>query len=100
MKVKEYLSMLFIAAMFLPLVGAKAPTTEGVTKHFDINSIEFIETPKKIDLGFDTAKYLPEGFNPYGGKVSVKSLNYIEDEQVELGFDTAEYLPEGFDPYK
>ncbi|MAU26932.1 MAG: hypothetical protein CMH48_06835 [Muricauda sp.] len=100
MKVKEYFATLFIAAMFLPLIGAKSPTTGSVATHFDIHSIEFIETSGDIELGFDTAKYLPEGFNPYVGKVSVKSLNYIEDEQVELGFDTSEYLPEGFDPYK
>lgn len=100
MKVKEYLSTLFIAALFLPLIGANTPTTEGVAKQFDIHSIEFIETSKDFDLGFDTDKYLPEGFNPFADRVSVESLNYIEEEQIELGFDTAEYLPEGFDPYK
>ncbi len=99
MKYKKYISTLFIAAMLLPLFSAKAKKDETTFK-FDINSIEFVESPGDMELGFDTTDYLPEGFNPYEGEVTVKSINYIEEEDCDLGFDTAEYLPEDFDPYK
>ena len=56
-----------------------------------------------MDLGFDTAAYLPAGFDPYAGmtdEVAAIGLIRIEEEEVDLGFDTRPYLPEGFDPYE
>ena len=58
-----------------------------------------IETEDMIGLGFDTAAYLPDNFDPYADEVVVESLNYIEDDVIELGFNTRDFLPEGFDPY-
>ncbi|NNL08635.1 MAG: hypothetical protein HKP38_05370, partial [Croceitalea sp.] len=52
------------------------------------------------ELEFNTEDYLPQDFNPYQGKPSISTFNFIEDDQVELGFDTADYLPKGFNPYK
>ena len=67
---------------------------------FDISTVEFIEEEQEWELGFDTAQYLPENFDPYSGIISVKAINFIEDcEEVELGFETGGYLPLGFDPY-
>jgi len=44
-------------------------STSAMVNHeefeFDINSIVYIEDEVKIDLGFDTADYLPENFDPY-----------------------------------
>ncbi len=70
------------------------------TEDFDISTVEFIEEEQEWELGFDTAQYLPENFDPYSGIISVKAINFVEDcNEVELGFDTVGYLPEGFDPY-
>ena len=67
---------------------------------FDINTVEFIEEEQEWELGFDTAQFLPENFDPYSGIISVKAINFIDVcEEVELGFETGGYLPLGFDPY-
>ncbi|APQ16832.1 hypothetical protein [Maribacter hydrothermalis] len=65
----------------------------------DINVIEIEED---VDLGIDTAEYLPYGFDAYKGfQINVADINVIEiEEEVELGFDVNEYLPKGFNPYK
>jgi len=64
-----------------------------------VSEIVFIEEETAIDLGFDTADYLPEGFDPYKVYFDINSVEFIDDEAEELGFETAAYLPEGFDPY-
>ena len=67
---------------------------------FDINTVEFVEDNQDIELGFDTAQYLPENFDPYSGIISVKAINFIDlCDEVELNIDTDGYLPAGFDPY-
>ena len=66
----------------------------------DINEIVFIECEETIDLGFDTADYLPENFDPHKVYVDLNSVNYIEEnKEVALNFDTATYLPNDFNPY-
>ena len=68
-----------------------------------INSIELIELEEEVELGFDTANYLPENFNALKGKHDLdwNSIELIElEEEVELGFDTANYLPENFNALK
>lgn len=87
-----------MAVLLLPAFAAKK--AEMPVKEFDINTLIYIEDHNEVDLGFDTANYLPEGFNPYEGELSVDAINFIEDDEVDLGFDTTDYLPEGFDPYK
>ncbi len=70
-------------------------------EELDLNSIEEVEEELDFDPGFDTAKYLPEGFDAYAFATDVQSINYMDANDVfELDFDTKEYLPEGFDPYK
>lgn len=64
-----------------------------------VSEIVYIEEETSIDLGFDTADYLPEGFNPYNAYFDVNSVEFMDDEGIELGFDTAAYLPENFDAY-
>tara|TARA_R110002167_G_scaffold84156_6_gene228740 strand:- start:3161 stop:3679 length:519 start_codon:yes stop_codon:yes gene_type:complete len=67
-----------------------------------LEEISFIELEAEIDLGFDTAEYLPIGFNPYEGMIfNIDDIDYITlDEEIDLGFDTAEYLPIDFDAYE
>jgi hypothetical protein len=66
-----------------------------------LENIVYLEENEEIDLGFDTADYLPTGFNPYEGmEFDIDKIDYIElEEEPVLGFDTNEYLPIGFDPY-
>jgi len=70
------------------------------TEPLHIDEITFIEIEEEIDLGFDTAAYLPEGFNAYKGmEFAINELEVIEVEEVDLGFDTSKYLPKGFNLY-
>lgn len=64
-----------------------------------VSEIVYIEEETSIDLGFDTADYLPEGFDPYNVYFDVNSVEFMDDEDIELGFDTASYLPENFNAY-
>lgn len=64
-----------------------------------VSEIVYIEEETSIDLGFDTADYLPEDFDPYNVYFDIDSVEFIDDEIEELGFDTAAYLPEGFNAY-
>ena len=98
MKYRKYLATAFIAALFLPLLSAKS--AEVTKEELDLGSVNYIEFELEEGLGFDTAKYLPEGFNPYSDVISVESVNFVEDDTVELGFDTSDYLPEDFNPYQ
>lgn len=79
--------------------GERCITCKGSDK-LDLSKIIFIEEEMPLDLGFDTADYLPEDFDPYKVYVDLDAIEYIEDnEDEELSFDTSEWLPENFDPY-
>nr|WP_299071671.1 hypothetical protein [uncultured Allomuricauda sp.] len=70
------------------------------SSELDLSEIVFIEEDAEIDLGFNTADYLPEDFNPYKAYFNLDSITYIEEEEeLALDFDTNAYLPKGFDPY-
>ena len=64
----------------------------------DLNTIEYVEDDKDFDLGFNTADYLPEDFDPNQVYFNINSIDYIKEEWV-LQIDTKKYLPKGFDPY-
>ena len=69
----------------------------------EISAIEVIEIEEEVELGFDTAKYLPENFNALKGKHDLdwNTIELIEiEEEIELGFDTVKYLPENFNALK
>lgn len=74
-------------------ISVKAP------EDLKLSEIAFIEEEPSIDLGFDTAEYLPEGFDPYCFYFDVNSIVFINDEMTDLGFDTEEYLPTNFNAY-
>ncbi|MEO0572978.1 MAG: hypothetical protein AAF039_14820 [Bacteroidota bacterium] len=98
MKYQKYLVLAFVAALFLPMLSAKS--VEETTNELNLNSVNYIEIEDKTLLDFDTSEYLPEDFDPYQGKFSIRSLNYMEEDNIDLGFDTKEYLPKNFDAYK
>ena len=64
-----------------------------------MDEIIYIEE-EEVDLGFDTAEYLPENFDPYKQYVDLDAIEFIEEEEsLDFGFETSEYLPENFNPY-
>lgn len=80
--------------------NANAKSLITMDEDFDISKVIFIEEDQDWELGFDTAKYLPENFDPYSGNFSVKAINFVDEcDEIELGFETAGYLPEDFDAY-
>ena len=78
--------------------GVFAADPETEREEFDINSIAYVQEEDEIDLGFNVADYLPEGFDPYKQYVDLNAIEFIEDQDV-LDIDTSTYLPEGFDAY-
>ncbi|NND16420.1 MAG: hypothetical protein HKN89_08870 [Eudoraea sp.] len=67
----------------------------------EIDSITYIEEEYPVDLGFDTAMYLPEGFNAFDLPENIMDISYIEENsEVILDFDVCKYLPRAFNPYK
>ena len=68
-------------------------------KTLNLDEVVFLEEESPFDLGFDTADYLPEGFDPYKVYVNLDAIQYIADEDDDLGFDTTAWLPEGFNAY-
>ena len=89
--------ILSFATGLLLVNGAFANDTDSNVRPFDINTVEYIEEEIEIDLGFDTADYLPEGFDPHKIYFDLNTVEYIEEE-IELS-DLTKYLPEGFDAY-
>ena len=98
--VTTVLSMVFLGAALMSFKGNDDCKTE--CDKLNMEDITFIEVEEEIDLGIDTALYLPEGFDAYVGMESVlDEITFIEkEEEINLGFNTAQYLPEGFNAYK
>jgi hypothetical protein len=67
----------------------------------NLSEIVFIESEEEIiDLGFDTADYLPENFDPCKVYFDLNKVTYIEEgDEISLDFDSENYLPKNFDPY-
>ncbi|MEK6153478.1 hypothetical protein WIW50_09470 [Flavobacteriaceae bacterium 3-367] len=61
--------------------------------------VTYIEEEEVVNLGFDTADYLPENFDPAKFYVDLNAIAYLEEECIELGVETSAYLPENFDAY-
>jgi len=78
--------------------GMFANDSVNKKERFDINSIIYIEDEIEIDLGFDTADYLPEGFNAYNFYFDLDSINYIKEDKLDK-FKSKKYLPKDFDAY-
>ncbi|MBT8237529.1 MAG: hypothetical protein KJN65_02695, partial [Croceitalea sp.] len=77
---RKYIVLAFVAALFLPLLSAK--TVKTPNEIVDISNIHFIELESGEELEFNTEDYLPQDFNPYQGKPSISTFNFIEDDQV------------------
>ncbi|WP_027076701.1 hypothetical protein [Maribacter antarcticus] len=99
-KASTILSLLFLGATLVSFKGY--PQYQTQNNHINIYDIDLIEVEEELELGFDTAPYLPEGFNAYAGmETTLDNLGLVEiEENIDLGFNTKEYLPEGFNPYQ
>lgn len=75
--------------------------SQDQTDNLTIEDVVYIEDEETVNLGFDTADYLPYDFNPYDGMVfDMQDIIYIDDEiEIELGFNTSVYLPKDFNAY-
>ncbi|MCM4151481.1 hypothetical protein DHD05_07760 [Arenibacter sp. N53] len=82
------------------------PFAEGLlmdeeVRNLSLDQITLIDEEEEINLGFDTANYLPFGFDAYAGmELDLNSIIVEElDEEIVLDFDPAKYLPLGFNAY-
>ena len=80
------------------LIAANGVLAHEPGKEFDVNSINYIEEETEIELGFDTADYLPDGFDPYKVYFDLGSVTYIEEALPEIS-GLSSYLPADFDAY-
>ena len=98
-KVTTYLSIGFLASIMMSFSGT--PDCKTNCEPLPIDDITYIEPTEDVELDFDTAQYLPEGFDAYKGMgADVTNILFIEnEEEINLGFNTAMYLPIGFDAF-
>ncbi|WP_425234501.1 hypothetical protein [Ulvibacterium sp.] len=94
MSFKKATLSIAIGLLFANGILAHRPEQE-----FDINSITYIEEEAQVDLGFDTADYLPEGFDPYTVYFDLNSVSYMEEEELPQLEELKIYLPADFDAY-
>ena len=96
MNKKNFTTVLAMGLLFAKGAMASVPTDEK--GELDINTIVYIEEEEVIDLGFDTADYLPEGFDPYKVYFDLNSVTIIEEE-IAIDFDSKANLPATFDAF-
>ncbi len=96
--------MLVISLMTATAAQLPASTINdtAINKELKTPTIEFTEVVEEADeaFDFDTAAYLPIGFDPYISFEEKYGLVYeviIEEEDTPFEFNTKEYLPIGFD---
>jgi len=95
------ISLMTATAAQLPTSILNTINDTIIKKELQIPTIEFTEVVEEEDeaFDFDTAAYLPIGFNAYAGFEENYGLIYdinIEEEDAPFDFDTTAYLPVGF----
>ena len=95
-KISSIIGVGLLGAVFMSFTGAYE--CDPNVANLKVEDISVIQVEEEIDLGFNTAQYLPVGFNPYKGiKLNLDDIVILEEEQeIQLGFDTAQYLPADF----
>ena len=96
MNKKNFKAALAFGILAANSIFAVAVKTEK--QEFDINTVVFIEEEPKIELGFNTADWLPENFDPYKAYFDLNTIIYIEAEFVPKK-KLARRLPKDFDPF-
>ncbi|MRI00577.1 hypothetical protein GH721_08565 [Kriegella sp. EG-1] len=90
--------LLSFAFIGLLIQGAFANNIEKEIEEFDVNSVQYIEDEEVFELGFDTADYLPENFDPYAYYFNLSWVEYVEDAEIET-LEVKNNLPKDFDAY-
>ncbi|HET8736722.1 MAG TPA: hypothetical protein VFM69_08985 [Pricia sp.] len=90
--------ILNIATGLLLVNGVFASDPKTEEDRMVLNSINYIDEDSDFELGFDTADYLPEGFDPYEIFVDLNAVIFLEEEALN-DFDTKKYLPADFNAY-
>ncbi|WP_373519009.1 hypothetical protein [Pricia sp.] len=95
-----YLGIALLGTLLMSFSGK--PDCKTNCEPLPIDDITYIEPTEDFELDFDTAQYLPEGFNAYKGmEADLTDVTFVEnEEEIELGFNSAKYLPIGFDAYE
>ncbi|MBC6999469.1 hypothetical protein [Cytophaga sp. FL35] len=96
MKRKSLKTSLIMGLLVANAAFANIPISE--IDELVLDSVDYIEEETDFDLGFDTADYLPEDFNPYKLYVDLQAIDFIEEEE-SIKIKTSKYLPEGFDAF-
>lgn len=86
------------AAGFLLANGVFASSLRTEKDEGIINSITYIEDDADFELGFDTADYLPEDFDPNEIYVNLDTVVYIEEEVAD-DINLKTHLPANFNAY-
>ncbi|MBT8205299.1 MAG: hypothetical protein KJP14_04320 [Eudoraea sp.] len=98
---REILTGIFGLVFSVVALGAQTGNSPLHSDQNETDKVIYIEEVSPVDLGFDTALYLPEGFDPYAIPENIMDVSFIEDEaKIQLDFDVEQYLPKHFDPYK
>jgi len=87
-----------IALGGLLIHGAFANDFNKGAEEFDLDSVQYIEEEVKIELGFDTADYLPEDFDAYSYYFDLDWVEYIEVSDLE-DIKVKNRLPKDFDAH-
>ncbi|MGB7395960.1 MAG: hypothetical protein WA913_16360 [Pricia sp.] len=90
--------ILSIAMGLLLANGALAADPKTERDERVINSVTYIEDDADFELGFDTADYLPEDFDPHSIYVDLDAVVFMEEEVMD-GFVSKKHLPSGFNAY-
>ena len=91
----------FILTIATGLILANGVFASNLTTEKDdkvISSVTYIDDDADFEPCFDTAEYLPEGFNPYEVYIDLKAVIFIEDDATEA-VNTEIYLPSNFNAY-
>ncbi len=98
---REILTGIFWLVCSVVALGAQTGNSPLHNMQNENDKVIYIEEVSPVDLGFDTALYLPDGFDPFGNPQNILDVSFIEEEdEVQLDFDVRQYLPAMFDPYK
>lgn len=99
-KVTNFLAIALLGTTMMSF--AATPDCKTNCEEQVIDGITYIEPTEEVQLDFDTAKYLPEGFDAYKGMgPNLDEVVFIEpEEEIEFDFNPARYLPIGFDAYE
>ncbi|MDO1499066.1 hypothetical protein Q2T40_01645 [Winogradskyella maritima] len=92
MKRKSLKTNLIMGLLVANAAFASTPISE--IDELVLDSVDYIEEETDFDLGFDTADYLPEDFDPYKMYVDLQAIDFIEEEEA-FKIKTSKYLPEG-----